>query len=122
MREHKYRAWHKTKHKMMLFELSELNDSMITKADDGWYLEDCELMEWTGIADHHGKDIYEGDILGLDDPEDASKAVVVFHNAALKAQLVISGIIVYSTDWDGWVVIGNKFEHPHLLEQSEGKQ
>jgi uncharacterized phage protein (TIGR01671 family) len=142
MRERKLRAWDKTNKRMYYVGFDDLLMSVGSQSAGDYSLvdqvgeeiagfaggrhdqhrDDMEYMDWTGMADKNKRDIYEGDILGLDDTEDTSKAVVVFHDAAFKAQLVISGIIVYSTDWDGWVVIGNKFEHPHLLEQSEGKQ
>lgn len=69
MRDILLRAWHRHKKQMMLFTLGELNDSMITKVDDGWYLEDCEIMQGIGATDRHGTQIYLGDI--LEDPQTA---------------------------------------------------
>lgn len=75
-----------------------------------------EPMVWIGRIDERGVEIYEGDILGLDDPEDTSRAVVVFHKGAFKPQLLVNRERpLYDDLFDDWIVIGNRYEHPELL-------
>ncbi|WP_149711091.1 YopX family protein [Campylobacter concisus] len=59
MREIKFRAWDKEKAKMdKNFRFDEFNDVNDYFADD-----DFVFMQYTGLKDKNGKEIYEGDIL-----------------------------------------------------------
>ena len=58
MREIKFRAWNKEKAKMdKNFRFDEFNDVNDYFADD-----DFVFMQYTGLKDKNGKEIYEGDI------------------------------------------------------------
>jgi uncharacterized phage protein (TIGR01671 family) len=82
MREIKFRAWDK-------------EDKKIRRVDSiNWFDEDCyldeepsglnfyrkieniEIMQYTGLHDKNGKEIYEGDIIGVPNPD--CKYVVMF--------------------------------------------
>lgn len=127
MREIKFRAWHKMYKKMLYFELGELNDSMITKIDDGWYLEDCAIMQYTGLHDKNGLQIYEGDIVsweggmapGYTKPK---PEIVQWHEGLCGFEPFCfydshCDGVPHADDYGGYEVIGNIWEQKHLIEQ-----
>ena len=75
----KFRAWDKSKQKM--YTTSELiiwdnkvyaNDirDLTHKMLNGWEIEEDYLMQSTGILDNNGVEIFEGDILELEDGDE----------------------------------------------------
>src|SRR5690625_4399673 len=84
------------------------------------------LMQFTGLTDKNGKEIYEKDILDFDN----RKHIVTFDNGGFGIWKDVR-VDLYSNQmrklheplWnlvvDECEVIGNIYEHPHLLEESE---
>lgn len=148
----KFRAWDKIK-KVMLYDVQDTYDDY--HADNfyqilneripdeiGCWDEDSEhryeVMQFTGLYDKNGKEIYEGDILRgftypylSDDHYNYLAEVVWFDNCAAFGIVThkakdskVSGISDGNTDYmvfwnpDDWEVIGNIYENPELLGEN----
>jgi uncharacterized phage protein (TIGR01671 family) len=92
------------------------------------------IMQFTGLFDKNGKEIYEGDILVDDDPTDACRHRIVYYDDQAKFELETwegddnwsSGLFDYLADatqikgrLDLFEVIGNIYENPELLEETK---
>ena len=123
MREIKFRAWLKYKKEMVdnarpdFFskQLHYLRDNSAGGKDVlGVSTEDIELMEYTGLKDMKGKEIYEGDILFESSGEEYFK--VVFEDGSFRAE-----DDKYSLDLEDYAhiceVVGNIYENPELIKE-----
>ena len=123
MREIKFRTWDK-EIKEMLSDVSLWNDDFTSYLNEHIeYLQDkCELMQYTGLKDKNGIEIYEGDIvkIGIDFGYGTQPLVgeVLFDKCSFvyrhKSQGDLSLFGIDSNDW--CEVIGNIYENPELLE------
>lgn len=139
MREIKFRAWDKINKEMVKRELwlrldgMELTAIDLDKKDFGLfdYRDQVELIQFTGLHDKNGKEIYEGDIVKYhddfySDPADIGGRrhiirdrlyIVWWH--PLKAAFWLKSIpgaiteSIWSLDCE---IIGNIYENPELLK------
>jgi uncharacterized phage protein (TIGR01671 family) len=127
MREIKFRAWDKERNRMLEFGLFDLDcgqwDTEIGSIND------FPIMQYTGLKDKKGKEIYEGDIIKIDyedcwDTEEKGKVEEV-------GRLSVDGCFPFNytsksddpgdTDIHPYhretaEVIGNIYENPELLK------
>ena len=132
MREIKFRAWLKEDKKMVNVETMDFTDKSMqylkrSEIINAYILrresdDDVELMQYTGVKDKNGKEIYEGDILFFRDEN--MKYIVVQQDAAF----IIKSIEIrkYSEKMC-WLddteicceIVGNIYENKNLLEENK---
>jgi uncharacterized phage protein (TIGR01671 family) len=130
MREFKFRAYHYGTREM----LGENETGKVFQ----WNYQPIDIMQFTGLNDKNGKDIYEGDILKFPDTGEegyeykegfdfANIASVVFENGRFELTNFISdnsGVLDEMNDchedfisvFSSAEIIGNIYENPELLE------
>ena len=130
MREIKYKAyWHESKLMTSVDTIMFLQGGIAVSdgcSCDGFANDECTLIEFTGLKDSHGKEVYEGDILrcifevledtGLETAIDTG--VVVFEDYGYKIKFPydtqddLASLYMASEEFE---VVGNRFENPELL-------
>jgi len=84
-------------------------------------------MQFTGLKDRNGKEIYEGDLLADTGSDGNGGEIVytlkevVFHEGAFQMKELLDKEwgMEYMDDISHLEVIGNIYEHPNLLESEE---
>lgn len=123
-REIKFRVWngHKMEYNVMTGFLGvfyvqgiDENDLACMSPFNTKYHDDAPIMQFTGLKDKHGKDIYEGDIFNFGDKN--IKYVVQWLDCGLKGKQIGSSSFVGFEYWhDVLEVVGNIHENPDLLK------
>ena len=142
MREIKFKAWDKKMNKMRIVEsigfgkpyyshegypvVNMIGRDCINNKDIIIHRDShqCELMQYTGLKDKNGKEIYEGDICKSFNNEYGDNVGLVKYSEEtcsfdLHMKSKMKEIIYIGTDYNLVEVIGNIYENPELLEVEE---
>ena len=125
MREIKFRAWLKEERKMVNVETLFIGINRLcfgnSKTEDLFFrdFEEVELMQYTGLKDKNGKEIYEGDIVILNDAEEENRCVVKYKYGSY---ILVDGDLredLSNVESHKFLeVIGNIYENKSLLEEN----
>jgi uncharacterized phage protein (TIGR01671 family) len=118
----KFRAWDK-KQKKMLYGVSigtikvwDENAPIISHEFS--YSENCVFEQYTGLKDKNGKEIYEGDILQIDDHV-LGDFEVVWQGLGWKVKRSVGYETLAVHKAEDIVVVGNIHENPELIGGEE---
>ncbi len=117
MREIKFRAWDKRQKRMITPSLlCNLTGDM--EQENEYII----LMEYTGLKDRNGKDIYEGDIVKYRDYEPINREFYTEYIAIVEYKWCMFGVqeredFALIARLENIEVIGNIYENQELLKQ-----
>jgi|SRR5580693_2063737 uncharacterized phage protein (TIGR01671 family) len=118
MREIKFRAWNKGD-KVMIYDLN------YPRIKHGFlvHYENDVLMQYTGLRDKNGKDIYEGDIVRYEnfgfDPSNGECPFEIGEILFYDYQWTIDKEWINEFEMEKLEVVGNIYENIELLEGDE---
>lgn len=110
MREIKFRAWMNDGNDQMRFiaDYGGLDKLIFMAQKHEW-----PLMQFTGLKDKNGKEIYEGDVARYVDNDTVYEIIYKEHGfIANNNDKYVPGVLVFL---DQVEIIGNKWENPELL-------
>lgn len=114
MREIKFRAWDKENKEMVEVEL--LGKRVLLVKDGEWEnIENFEVMQYTGLKDKNGKEIYEGDIVNCFRHEGFEFVTTRLGAHGIETQL---GFYPFIEVYGYAEVLGNIYENPELLDNA----
>ncbi|WP_170000330.1 YopX family protein [Campylobacter sp. RM9328] len=90
-------------------------------------MEFCKIMQYTGMSDHNGNEIYSGHIVKFEPSlpysidecmiKNGEIGIIKFSEGKFIVSIVKSDVLFFNLDTIGdWVVIGNIYATPDLLE------
>ncbi len=115
-REIKFRVWDNVDYMSSPFTLQNLQERKIQFASD------CVVMQFTGLLDKNGKEIYEGDICTFYNKYSKTDYTRVVRYCSMLACFGLypnmEEVWQYESDWlkiSSLEIIGNVHQHPELL-------
>lgn len=128
-REIKFRAWLKEDKRMVNVETMDFTDKSIqylkkSEINNAYILrresfDDVELMQHTGLKDKNGKEIYEGDIVVLNNIENDNMCIVRYEHSSYRLESWSLREDLSNVEDRFLEVVGNIYESKNLLEENK---
>ena len=143
MRDIKFRAWDTENKEMLKVQELDFEDTFyggrlsirVDMYNDYFDIEDMILMQYTGLKDKNGKEIYEGDIAKITEKKNILKHKVIPMKPIIAeiswSEEYLAYILITTSVKDAFEnladyleeydieVIGNIYDNPELLEEGE---
>lgn len=132
MREIKFRAWNGKK--MIYRGLHDKNWYYTPKNDENgchWAFPADQsdalfkIMEYTGLKDKNGKEIYEGDIINIGDKDEIcsiEKTFIEYEGGSFIIKYLGFKYSLWNFDSNDIEIVGNIYENPELLEGAKNER
>ena len=128
MREIKFRAWLKEDRKMEDVKTIDFTDKTIRCLKKNEFInayllrrvsfDDVELMQYTGVKDKNGKEIYEGDIVVLNNIKNDNMRIVRYEHSSYRLEGWGLREDLSNAEARFLEVVGNIYENKNLLEEN----
>ncbi|HCE33432.1 YopX family protein [Fusobacterium sp.] len=127
MKEFKMKAWLKKENKMVSIIGIDLNYQYIRYTDDGNLFKDdykiaefkdIELLQFTGVKDKAGQEVYEADVIKFNDGIDDIYGLISYDDEDAVYCVSYENVTEHLSNMAGdFEIVGNIFENPNLHEQ-----
>jgi uncharacterized phage protein (TIGR01671 family) len=124
-REIKFRAWHKQVEAMKPVEWMNFKGDLLKVPFYGnWAKSSCALMQYTGLKDKNGKEIYEGDLIRREDVGNYAKGglsnlmEITFEDGSFCTRSGEFRTSLIEMEYpEYYEIVGNVYENPELLQE-----
>ncbi|WP_336017602.1 YopX family protein [Fusobacterium polymorphum] len=127
MKELKIKAWLKKEKKMVSIIGIDFNYEYIRYTEDDNLFnsdykvaefKDIELLQFTGLKDNGGQELYEADVIKFNDGVDDIYGLISYDDEDGTYRVSYENITEHLSDREGdFEIVGNIFENPDLHEQ-----
>lgn len=127
MREFKIKAWLKKEKKMVAIIGIDFNYEYIRYTEDSNLFnenyktaefKDIELLQFTGLKDNGGQELYEADVIKFNDGIDDIYGLISYDDENGAYRVSYENITEHLSEREGdFEIVGNIFENPDLHEQ-----
>ena len=112
MRKTKFRVWDKELNKMFYTDTIQFDNGLFFGIDGHFDDEEPAWMQYTGLKDKHGKEIYEGDIIKI--PEGTSYKYYFVIWSKNRLGFTLNNGVGFGLTY-GIEIVGNIYENTELL-------
>ena len=127
MKEFKMKAWLKKEKKMVAIIGIDFNYEYIRYTEDDNLFnsdyktaefKDIELLQFSGVKDNGGQELYEADVIKFNDGIDDIYGLISYDDEDGTYRVFYENITEHLSDREGdFEIVGNIFENPDLHEQ-----